>query len=79
MAGLLFPWEVKQLKVYVILVHSYEPGDCNRSKVSQQGYKTFEEAQQFCMSRSAKRITSCCNGYVFWADGIRYEIVEVSI
>ena len=67
------------MKVFVILVDCYEPGDYHGSKVSQQGYKTFEEAQAFCRSRSAKDITNCRNGFVFWADGTRYEIVEVTV
>lgn len=67
------------MKVYVILVQSREPGNRCGAKVSQQGYKTLEEAQQFCISRSAESITSRRNGYVFQADGTRYEIVEVSI
>ena len=67
------------MKVYVVLVDCYEPGDRYGSKVSQQGYKTLEAAQSFCRSRTAKDITSCRNGFVFWADATRYEIVEVTV
>lgn len=67
------------MKVFVVLVSCYEPGDRYGSKVSQQGYKTLEEAQSFCRSRSAKAISSRRNGFVFWADATRYEIVEVTV
>ena len=67
------------MKVFVVLVDDYSPGARDTSKVSQQGYKTFEEAQSFCRSRSAENVTSCCSGWVYWADATRYEIVEVTI
>ena len=65
-------------RVYVILVQNYDAGDAV-PKVSQTGYKTLEDAQAFCRSRSAKSVTMCQGGWVFWADDIRYEIVEVSV
>lgn len=67
------------MKVYVVLVNDYSPGTYGTSKVSQQGYRTFEEAQSFCRSRSAESVTSCRNGWVYWADATRYEIVEVTV
>lgn len=67
------------MKVFVVLVDCYEPGDRYGSKVSQQGYRTLEEAQSFCRSRSATETTRCRNGFVFWADATRYEIVEVTV
>lgn len=67
------------MKIHVVLVDDYSPGVHETSKVSQQGYKTFEEAQSFCRSRFAESMTSCCNGWVYWADATRYEIVEVTI
>lgn len=67
------------MKIYVVLVEDYSSGNSGTSKVSQQGYKTFEEAQSFCSSRSAESVTSCRSGWVYWADDTRYEIVEVSI
>lgn len=66
------------MKLYVILVQSYAVGG-GAPKVSQEGYKSLEEAQMFCRSRSAESITMCQGGWVFWADDIRYEIVEVSV
>lgn len=67
------------MKVFVVLVSCYEPGIHYGSKVSQQGYKTLEEAQSFCRSRSAKDINSCRSGWIYWADATRYEIVEVTV
>lgn len=67
------------MKIYVVLVEDYSSEAYNTSRVSQQGYRTFEEAQSFCRSRFAKRLTSCRSGWVYWADATRYEIVEVSI
>lgn len=67
------------MKVYVVLVDDYSPEGHGTSKVSQQGYKTLEEAQSFCRSRSAKRVTIYCNGWLYWADATRYEIVEVTV
>lgn len=67
------------MKVYVVLVEDYSTESRGTSKVSQQGYSTFEEAQSFCLSRSAKSMTRCCNGWVYWADATRYEIMEVTI
>ena len=67
------------MKVYVVLVDDYSPeGHCT-PKVSQQGYKTLEEAQSFCRSRSADSVTSFRNGWLYWADTTRYEIVEVTV
>lgn len=67
------------MKIYVVLVDEYISGVNVTHKVSQQGYKTLEEAQSFCRSRFAERLTSCRSGWVYWADATRYEIVEVSI
>lgn len=67
------------MKIYVVLVEDYSPGAYNTSRVSQQGYRTFKEAQNFCRRRFAKRLTSCRSGWVYWADDTRYEIVEVTV
>ena len=66
------------MRLYVILVQDYGPRSV-LPKVSQQGYRTLEEAQEFCRSRSAKQVTRCGNGYVYWCDEARYEIVEVTV
>lgn len=67
------------MKVYVVLVDDYSPEGHGTSKVSQQGYRTLEEAQSFCRSRSAEHVSSFRNGFLFWADATRYEIVEVTV
>ena len=67
------------MKVYVVLVDDYSPEGRGTSKVSQQGYRTLEEAQSFCRSRSAEHVSSFRTGFVFWADATRYEIVEVTV
>ena len=68
----------ESMKVYAVLVQNFGTGDAV-PKVSQTGYKTLEDAQAFCRSRAAEEITACRNGWVYWADCTRYEIVEVTI
>lgn len=68
------------MKVFVVLCQNYGIAD-SRSKVSQQGYRTLAEAQQFVESQCEDGVRSRCNlGWVYWSeDCYRYEIVEVTV
>ena len=62
------------MKVYIIMVTPEAAG----SKVSQEGYTTFDEAKAFVESRTPTPIP--CSPYV-WRDEdyTEYEIVEVQL
>ena len=63
------------MRVYVIEVITL--GVTIKSKISQEGYKTLKEAQDWCRRRSG--IIEQTSEYVFSSDNCEYIIHEVSL
>lgn len=63
------------MKVYVIEVVTL--GLTIKSKISQEGYKTLEEAQEWCRNR--KGIIKQTGKYVFCSETHEYIIHEVAL
>lgn len=62
------------MRVYIIEVISR---NLTGRKVSQEGFKTFEAAQDWC--RNKPRVTEYENGWKFVSDDYEYRIHEVLV